>query len=136
MSNENELSPGDEELARALSQLRPAAASIEFASIALQQLQRCAARQVRTWRIAAALLLCGLVASVTLQSNRAPDVRPLAATTTPDEAPPAPGPESYFALRALVLERGVDAIPDRPAVGSSDAVRLRDVPRAGSLDGV
>lgn len=61
MSNQEEVSRADAELARALSQLRPAAAPIDLASVALGRVQRRAARQVRTWRSAAAVLLCGLV---------------------------------------------------------------------------
>lgn len=136
MSNETEMNPNDEELSEALSSLRPAATSIDFASIALDRMQRCATRQVRTWRIAAALLLGGLVASVTLQVGRTAAPQPIATTSASDDVPPAPGPDSLLTLRSLVLEHGVQAIPDRPGPGAIRAIRPGDVPRVASPGGV
>jgi hypothetical protein len=149
MSNEQDLTPQERELEQILAKASPAATGLRLELIETEAHRRQMVRQVWTWRAIAAVLVVGLGVSLVVRPQPRvverlveapvevprevivevpvdghPQVSPLPPTFTPflrsAAARPVNSPDNYIVLRERVMERGLDALPDRPPPGSAD----------------
>jgi hypothetical protein len=134
MSEQEDLTPADAELAGALNRLRPAMAAIDRDEMMFRAGQRLARRQCRLWQGAAGLMTVLLAVSVAARLP-APQVaqplptplrtvEPAPAVVAAGEARPRPvlGDAAYLRLQQAVLSEGLDALP-APQVSSTPPER-------------
>ncbi len=129
MSEENGLSPEEQAMEAALSQLRPVGLRFDAANVRLEARLRRMSRQVWMWRAAAVLAVVAGIAGVlvqrrggerTAETRERPDARvnlvrdmPMA---TVHEVPVVPvSKDNYLALRDRVLTVGLSALDEGAA---------------------
>ncbi len=150
MPDRSELTPGDQELSRALSALTPRAASGNAQGVAMAHLQLVARRRVRRWQVATGVLSVAFVAALMpwqgaspIESNTLPVPRVAVdvESRTPTPARPVPRLASprgtspafattlvhrktvssdYLDLRREVLDRGVSWLTIRSPMRDDD----------------